>query len=108
MPIRISPPVIDWKTVAPDGTRPRLIAIVIAVIAPVAHSPTAHQYSFRDWRVRKAECTAEGCGFTLRIAARQVMNVGAPHCPKHAPWRSICRRGTRQTRNPARSSGKAV
>ena len=35
-------------------------------------------------RMLKAECTTEGCGYTLRIAAAWVRDVGPPHCPKHA------------------------
>jgi hypothetical protein len=31
----------------------------------------------------KAECEAEGCGFIVRVAAKQVKDVGPPHCPKH-------------------------
>ena len=34
-------------------------------------------------RYRKAECAEEGCGFTVRVAASQVKNIGAPHCPRH-------------------------
>lgn len=35
-------------------------------------------------RMLKAECATEGCGYTLRIAAAWVRDVGPPHCPKHA------------------------
>jgi hypothetical protein len=31
----------------------------------------------------KAECKAEGCGFTVRVAASRVKELGPPHCPKH-------------------------
>ena len=31
----------------------------------------------------KAECEEEGCGFIVRVAAKQVKDVGPPHCPKH-------------------------
>ena len=34
-------------------------------------------------RYRKAECTEEGCGFTVRVTASNVRNVGPPHCPRH-------------------------
>jgi hypothetical protein len=34
-------------------------------------------------RYRKAECSAEGCGFTVRVAATHVKNIGPPHCPRH-------------------------
>jgi hypothetical protein len=34
-------------------------------------------------RMLKAECVTQGCGYTLRIAASWVRDVGPPHCPKH-------------------------
>jgi len=34
-------------------------------------------------RMLKAECTGEGCGYTLRVAAKWVRDLGPPHCPKH-------------------------
>src|SRR5690349_19927567 len=34
-------------------------------------------------RMLKAECETEGCGFIVRVAAKQVKDVGPPHCPKH-------------------------
>jgi hypothetical protein len=34
-------------------------------------------------RYRKAECSKEGCGFTVRVAASHVKNIGPPHCPVH-------------------------
>jgi hypothetical protein len=34
-------------------------------------------------RYRKAECPEEGCGFTVRVAASHVKNIGPPHCPRH-------------------------
>ena len=36
-------------------------------------------------RMRKAECSAEDCPYTLRIAASQVRMIGPPHCPLHGP-----------------------
>ena len=36
-----------------------------------------------ETRMLKAECEAEGCGFIVRVAAKQVKEVGPPHCPKH-------------------------
>ncbi|MGB3539101.1 MAG: transcription elongation protein SprT [Mesorhizobium sp.] len=34
-------------------------------------------------RMLKAECLAKGCGYTVRVAARWLADLGAPHCPKH-------------------------
>ena len=34
-------------------------------------------------RLLKAECEGEGCGYTVRITAKWVDDIGAPHCPKH-------------------------
>jgi hypothetical protein len=34
-------------------------------------------------RMLKAECPGEGCGYTLRVAAKWVRDLGPPHCPKH-------------------------
>jgi len=34
-------------------------------------------------RYRKAECTDKDCGFTVRVAASHVTNIGPPHCPRH-------------------------
>ena len=36
-------------------------------------------------RMFKAECAVEGCGYTVRIAAKWVNEVGPPSCPKHGP-----------------------
>jgi len=34
-------------------------------------------------RYRKAECADKDCGFTVRVAASHVKNIGPPHCPVH-------------------------
>ncbi|WP_095085287.1 transcription elongation protein SprT [Mesorhizobium sophorae] len=34
-------------------------------------------------RMLKAECLAKGCGYTVRVAARWLADLGAPHCPRH-------------------------
>jgi len=34
-------------------------------------------------RLLKAECSGEGCGYTVRITAKWVRGIGAPHCPMH-------------------------
>ncbi len=34
-------------------------------------------------RMLKAECLAPGCGYTVRVAARWIADMGAPHCPRH-------------------------
>jgi hypothetical protein len=31
----------------------------------------------------KAECEAEGCGFIVRVSAKQAKEIGPPHCPRH-------------------------
>jgi hypothetical protein len=38
-------------------------------------------------RYRKAECTDTECGFTVRVAASHVKNIGPPHCPVHGAMR---------------------
>lgn len=39
-------------------------------------------------RMLKAECTAPGCGYTVRVAARWITECGPPHCPLHGPMRT--------------------
>lgn len=34
-------------------------------------------------RLLKAECGAPACGYTVRVTARWVVDLGPPHCPKH-------------------------
>lgn len=34
-------------------------------------------------RLLKAECGGEACGYTVRITAKWVREIGPPHCPKH-------------------------
>ena len=34
-------------------------------------------------RLLKAECDGDGCGYTVRITAKWVDDIGAPLCPKH-------------------------
>jgi hypothetical protein len=34
-------------------------------------------------RMLKAECTAEGCGYTVRLARKWIDAKGPPHCPEH-------------------------
>ncbi len=36
-------------------------------------------------RMLKAECSADGCGYVVRIAAKWVNDLGPPLCPKHGP-----------------------
>ncbi|MFC3170464.1 hypothetical protein [Paracoccus fontiphilus] len=36
-------------------------------------------------RMHKAECEATGCGYTVRVAAKWVNDVGPPACPVHGP-----------------------
>src|SRR3984957_12521315 len=39
-------------------------------------------------RMLKAECVGSGCGYTARLAARWIAEVGPPHCPKHGPMKT--------------------
>jgi hypothetical protein len=34
-------------------------------------------------RYRKAECVDKDCGFTVRVTASHVRDIGPPHCPRH-------------------------
>jgi hypothetical protein len=34
-------------------------------------------------RMLKAACPTDSCGYTVRVAASWVRDVGPPHCPKH-------------------------
>jgi hypothetical protein len=34
-------------------------------------------------RYRKAECVQKDCGFTVRVTASHVRDIGPPHCPRH-------------------------
>lgn len=34
-------------------------------------------------RLLKAECSADDCGFSVRITSKWVDEIGAPHCPAH-------------------------
>jgi hypothetical protein len=36
-------------------------------------------------RLLKAECSGPGCGYTVRITAKWVDDLGPPHCPRHGP-----------------------
>lgn len=36
-------------------------------------------------RMLKAQCGVEACGYIVRVAAKQVRDIGPPHCPKHGP-----------------------
>ena len=36
-------------------------------------------------RMLKAECSGSGCGYTVRVTAKWVRDLGPPHCPKHGP-----------------------
>lgn len=36
-------------------------------------------------RLLKAECSAPACGYTVRVTAKWVRDLGPPHCPKHGP-----------------------
>ena len=34
-------------------------------------------------RMRKATCADSSCGYTVRVTAKWVADIGPPHCPKH-------------------------
>jgi hypothetical protein len=36
-------------------------------------------------RLLKAECEGHGCGYTVRVTAKWVRDIGPPHCPRHGP-----------------------
>lgn len=36
-------------------------------------------------RLLKAECMTDGCGYTVRVTAKWVNDLGPPHCPAHGP-----------------------
>lgn len=36
-------------------------------------------------RMLKATCSDAGCTYIVRVAGRQVREIGPPHCPKHGP-----------------------
>jgi hypothetical protein len=39
-------------------------------------------------RLLKAECEGDGCGYTVRVTAKWVDEVGPPHCPNHGAGRN--------------------
>jgi len=56
-----------------QGQQGPLTAVAVAVDRPKKQKA----------RYRKAECTAEGCGYNVRVVSKWVNEVGPPHCPKH-------------------------
>jgi hypothetical protein len=36
-------------------------------------------------RLLKAECSGDGCGYTVRVTSKWVRDLGPPHCPRHGP-----------------------
>ncbi len=72
--------------------RPRLVALAESLGAlPHARlnidrgrdNRPADQPKKQRTRLLKAECGGEGCGYTVRITAKWVNDIGAPLCPKH-------------------------
>ena len=61
---------IDRRTAdpGPDGSSPR---------GPVDRPKK------QGTRLLKATCVADGCGYTVRLAAKWAREVGPPHCPSH-------------------------
>ena len=56
-----------------------------APLVAVAPAPAAALDRPKKQRARmlKAECAGEGCGYTVRVAAKWVRDIGPPQCPKH-------------------------
>lgn len=40
-------------------------------------------------RLIKCICTAEGCGYTVRVTRKWIVDPGPPHCPVHGAMISI-------------------
>jgi hypothetical protein len=38
-------------------------------------------------RLLKAQCKDQECGYTVRVTSKWVVDVGAPHCPRHGAMR---------------------
>ena len=72
--------------------RPRLVALA-ETLGALPHArlnidrgrdnKPADQPKKQKARLLKAECSGEGCGYTVRITAKWVDDIGAPLCPKH-------------------------
>ena len=72
--------------------RPRLVALA-ETLGALPHArlnidrgrdnKPADQPKKQKARLLKAECSGEGCGYTVRITAIWVDDIGAPLCPKH-------------------------
>jgi hypothetical protein len=54
-----------------------------APLAAVAAAIALDRPKKQRVRMLKAACGADGCGYTVRVAASWVRDVGPPHCPKH-------------------------
>jgi hypothetical protein len=54
----------------------------LVAVAPVAAKALDRPRKQRTRRLN-AQCLAEGCGFLVNVTAKQVRDVGPPHCPKH-------------------------
>ena len=60
----------------------------------------------------KAECGGEGCGYTLRITAKWVDDIGAPLCPRHGAMgstdpRRLKPRAFKRSRSPRSDPGNS-
>ena len=53
--------------------------IAVAPLPPTAVDKPKAQKA----RLHKAECPVEGCGYVIRVTAKQVREKGAPICPQH-------------------------
>ena len=73
--------------------RPRLVEVLAEGLGALPHARLniergrdnrpADQPKKQKARLLKAQCEGEGCGYTLRITAKWVDDIGAPLCPRH-------------------------
>lgn len=52
------------------------------IVVPDEDSPMSSRPKKQTTRLKKCVCTADDCGYTVRITAKW-LEIGAPHCPKH-------------------------
>jgi hypothetical protein len=58
-------------------------------------------------RMLKAACATDSCGYTVRVAASWVRDVGPPHCPQHGAMSVDCRQNPTTNRAPRRNRERA-
>lgn len=84
----------QMRTARPGPLLQPTIAAVLDQLGPLPHARLAIERG-RDnrgpidrpkkqgTRLLKAECSDETCGYSVRITAKWVDELGPPHCPKH-------------------------